>query len=196
MRRTLLALFASLSACGAHHAYDYSKEPDPRRTEYVIGVSDALSIQVWKNPDLSKDVVVRPDGTITMPLIGDLTADSLTPTELKNEITSRVVKFVRGEGVVVTVTVTAVNSYSFAVSGNVEHPGVFSSQKYVTVLEAIQLAGGPNRFASPKHTKLMRRGSHRAGKLRIIPIDYPAVLDGRQPDANLALMPGDQLHVP
>jgi polysaccharide export outer membrane protein len=101
---------------------------------------------------------------------------------------------VRDEGVVVTVAVTGVNSYSFTISGNVERPGVYSSQKYVTVLEAVQLAGGPNRFASPGGTRLLRRD--KAGKLREIPINYPAVLEGKQPEANLALIAGDQLYVP
>jgi polysaccharide export outer membrane protein len=189
----LLSLFV-LAACGVRANYDYTKEPDPRRGEYVIGVPDHLSIQVWKNPDLSKEVIVRPDGTVTMPLIGDLKADGKTPSQLRDEISRQLSKFVRDEGAVVTVAVAAVNSYAFTVSGNVEHAGVFTSQKYVTVMEAMQLAGGPNRFASPRGTTLIRRDA--AGKQRSIPIDYPAVLDGRAPQANLVLLSGDQLHVP
>lgn len=192
--RSHLLLPVLLSACAGAVHYDYSKEPDPRRSEYVIGVADTLSITVWKSPELSSEAVVRPDGTITLPLIGDLTADGLTPSQLKDEITRSLAKFVRSEGAVVTISVTGVNSYSFTVSGNVGHPGVFTSKKYVTVLEAVQLAGGPNRFASAGKTQLMRRD--RGGNVRIIPIDYPAVLAGRQPEANLALMAGDQLYVP
>jgi polysaccharide export outer membrane protein len=195
MKTLSAALVALLTACATvHHDYDYASEPDPRKSEYVIGVSDHLSILVWKNPDLSADVTVRPDGTITMPLIGDLAAEGRTPTGLRAEISAQVAKFVRDEGAIVTVAVTAVNSYGFTVSGNVVTPGVFTSQKYVTVLEAIQLAGGPNRFASPAETKLFRRS--RDGALRTIPINYPAVLDGSQPQANLALFAGDQIHVP
>jgi polysaccharide export outer membrane protein len=194
MRRVLPALAAILGACAAHHNFDYLKEPDPRRSEYVIGSSDRLSVLVWKSPDLSRDVTVRPDGTITLPLIGDLAAEGLTPSQLKGEIAKRLAKFVRDESAVVTIAVVEVNSYTFTVSGNVEKPGVFTSRKYVTVLEAVQMAGGLNRFASASETKLMRRGTE--GKLRIIPIDYPAVLDGSRPEANLALMAGDQLYVP
>lgn len=188
---------ALVAACAGSRGatYDYSREIDPRKGEYVIGVGDGLSIQVWKNIDLSKEVVVRPDGTITLPLIGDLHADGLTPTQLRNEVSKELVKFVRGESQVVTIAVTAVNSYNFTVSGNVERPGVFSSQRYVTVVEAIQLAGGPNRFASPREVKLVRR-NRRDGKERSIPINYPAIIDGTMPAANLALMAGDQLHVP
>jgi polysaccharide export outer membrane protein len=195
MRNALPALLLLLGACAsAAVRYDYSKEPDPRKNEYVIGVSDRLSITVWKSADLSREAVVRPDGTITMPLIGDLIADGRTPSELRAEIAKQLARYVRDEGAVVTVAVTGVNSYSFTVGGNVEHPGVFTSQRYVTVLEAMQMAGGPNRFASPAETKLYRRD--RAGHLRVIPIDYPRVLAGTQPEANLALLAGDQLLVP
>jgi polysaccharide biosynthesis/export protein len=195
MRCILLALPVLLGACGSPRVkYDYSKEPDPRRNEYVIGVADHLAIHVWKNPELSQDAIVRPDGTITIPLIGDLEANGRTPSQLRDDITKQLAKYVRDEGVVVTVAVTGVNSYTFTVSGNVERPGVYSSTKYVTVLEAVQLAGGPNRFASPRDTRILRRD--RAGKLREIPIDYPAVLEGKRPEANLALIAGDQLYVP
>jgi polysaccharide biosynthesis/export protein len=196
MTKPLPLLLVLLGACGGsvRYNYDYSKEPDPRRSEYVIGVADHLTIRVWKNPDLSTEATVRPDGTITMPLLGDLRADSKTPTQLKDEITKQLAKFVRDEGAVVTVAVTGVNSYNFTVAGNVEKAGVYTSQKYVTVLEAMQLAGGPNRFASAKETKLFRKD--RKGETRIIPINYPAVLDGSQPEANLALISGDQLYVP
>ena len=174
--------------------FPYAQEPDPRHSEYVIGVADRLSVAVWKNADLSGDVTVRPDGTITLPLIGDLTADGKTPSQLRQELAQKLARFLRDEGAVVTVAVTGVASYSVTVSGNVMSPGVFPSQKYLTVLEAMQLAGGPNRFASPRDTKLMRRQP--GGKLREIPIDYLAVLDGSQPEANLALFAGDRLYVP
>jgi polysaccharide biosynthesis/export protein len=195
MKSLLPAALVLLAACTSPRVkYDYSKEPDPRRSEYVIGVSDNLTIHVWKNPELSTGAIVRPDGTITLPLIGDLQANGRTPTQLREEITKQLSRYVRDEGVVVTVAVTGVNSYSFTISGNVERPGVYSSQKYVTVLEAVQLAGGPNRFASPRDTRLLRRD--KAGKLREIPINYPALLEGKQPEANLALFAGDQLYVP
>jgi len=195
MRRILPALLALLGACATtQEAYDYSKEPDPRRSEYVIGVADRLAITVWKYPDLSRDVMVRPDGTVTLPLIGDITADGKTPSQLRGMIAKQLATFVRDEAAVVTVAVTAVASYSVTVSGNVASPGVFQSQKYLTVLEAVQLAGGPNRFASPRKTRLLRRD--REGKVRDIPVDFQAVLEGSRPEMNLALLPGDQIYVP
>jgi polysaccharide export outer membrane protein len=196
MNRVLPILLLSLAACPGGPRHDYRKEPDPYLMEYVIGASDQLSIRVWRNPDASGDVTVRPDGTITLPLIGDLTAAGLTPTEVKEEVTKRLGNYVKGEGLVVSVAVVAANSYNFTVSGNVERPGVYTSQRYVTVLEAMQLAGGPNRFASPGGTKLFRRLTRTGSMTRTIPIDYPSVLDGSQPEANLVLLPGDQLYVP
>jgi polysaccharide biosynthesis/export protein len=195
MNRALVLLVAMLGACASSRTgYDYSREPDPRKNEYVIGVADRLAIQVWKNPDLTTDAVVRPDGTITMPLIGDLTANGRTPTQLKGDIARQLSRYVKDEGAVVTVAVTGVNSYSFTVSGNVMTPGVFSSQKYVTVLDAVALAGGPNRFATASETQLTRRDKE--GRTRVIPINYPAIVDGSQPEANLALLAGDRIHVP
>jgi polysaccharide export outer membrane protein len=196
MRRLLPILLMSLVACATAPRHDYRKEPDPRLMEYVIGASDQLSIRVWRNPDVSSDVTVRPDGTITLPLLGDVTAAGKTPSEVREVITNQLGNYLKGDGLVVSVAVVAANSYTFAVSGKVERPGIFTSQRYLTVLEAIQLAGGPNRFASPSDTKLFRRVSRTSVKTRTIPIDYPSVLDGSQPDANLVLLPGDQLHVP
>jgi len=195
MTKPLLLLVTMLGACAAvPRAYDYSKEPDPRLTEYVIGVADGLSITVWKTPDLSRDVMVRPDGTITLPLIGDLVADGKTPSQLKADLTKAFARYVRDEGAVVTVAVTAVNSYSFTVTGNVERPGVYPSNRYVTVLDAVQLAGGPNRLAALDRIQLLRRD--RAGQVRTIPINYLKALDGSEPRANLVLLTGDRLHVP
>src|SRR5512133_1005622 len=105
-----LALVAMvLGGCSAAK-YPYAKLPDPRRSEYVIGPSDVLSIRVWHDPDLSTDAAVRPDGTITMPLVGDLVAAELTPTQLRDLIKARLAAFVR-DSPTITVAVTSVNSY-------------------------------------------------------------------------------------
>jgi polysaccharide export outer membrane protein len=194
-KRLLFTLFAV--GCGAASVnFDYAKEPDPRHSEFVIGVSDRLMITVWKNPELTTDATVRPDGTITMPLLGDLTAAGKTPGDLKKEVRGALERYVKDDSAVVTVAVTTVNSYNFTVSGNVEHPGFFTANHYVTVIEAVQLAGGLNRFASPGEVVLLRRDAASPRKIRRIPIDYREVQSGERPDANLALMPGDSLYVP
>jgi polysaccharide export outer membrane protein len=190
-----VAIFG-LGACGGapRITYDYGKEPDPRRMEYVIGVNDLLEIRVWKNPELSADVTVRPDGVITMPLLGDVRVEGRTPSELRGELKQRLAEFIHDVEPVVTISVTGINSYSFTVGGNVERPGVFTSTKYVTVLEAILLAGGPNKFAKADRIQLHRRGAD--GKDRVIPVAYSLLMSGKRPEMNLALMRGDRIFVP
>src|SRR5262245_40376121 len=96
-------LLVATAGCSAPiEGYNYRREPDPRKHEYVIGVSDALRITVWRNPDLSTDARVRPDGTITMPLVGDLKASGRTPGELRREVQQRLGAFVKDESAVVT----------------------------------------------------------------------------------------------
>lgn len=191
----LTVLCLSLAGCASTPPrYPYANEPNPQLTEYVIGVADGLRITVWKNSELNTEIEVRPDGTITMPLVGDIHAAGMTPTQLKAEITKRLQNFIREEGAFVTVAVTSVNSYRFTVSGNVTQPGMFTSRQYLTVSEAVALAGGPNRFASPTESVLIRRDP--SGKMKRIPIDYEAIMAGRAPEQNLVLMRGDNLYMP
>src|SRR5438128_297060 len=110
-----------LPGCVPNVTYDYSKEPDPRNTDYVVGVSDAIRINVWKNGELSTEATVRPDGTVTMSLIGDIKAAGRTSKELREEIGRRLSAYLKSEETPITVAVTAVNSYRFTVGGNVEH---------------------------------------------------------------------------
>ncbi len=106
----LLAVGVMLAGLGcAEVHYDYSKEVDPRTREFVIGVADVVRINVWKNPELSTEATVRPDGTVTMPLIGDdlFPAAGHTPTQLRQEVTKRLAEFVKDENATVTVAITA-----------------------------------------------------------------------------------------
>ena len=174
--------------------YNYANEPDPRKQEFVLGPSDVLHINVWKNPDLSGDTVVRPDGTITLPLVGDIKAEGRTPAEIRTELTHRLGTFIKDDSAVVTVAVTAINSYRFTMSGNIERPGTYTSSHYVTVSEAMALAGGPNRYADPEDMVVIRTDTQHG--MRRIPIDYPAMLAGKRPEQNVALLPGDVVYVP
>ncbi|PKN49937.1 MAG: polysaccharide transporter [Deltaproteobacteria bacterium HGW-Deltaproteobacteria-20] len=197
MRRLLIltTLVASLAACSPPPSnYPYEKEPDPRRSEYVIGVADRLSIRVWKNPELNTDIEVRPDGTITMPLLGDVRAVDITPTELKKEIGKALSQYIKEAGAVVTVAVTEVNAYKVTVSGNVLQPGVYSSRQFLTVADAVALAGGPNRFAKVNEVVLIRPNPK--GGVRRIPVDYEAIQKGEQLRQNLVLVRGDTLFFP
>jgi polysaccharide export outer membrane protein len=189
-------LFAGLTiGCAAPISnYNYAQEPDPRRGDFVLGPSDVLRITVWHNADLSGEATVRPDGTITMPLVGDLPAAGQTPEQLRAEIARRLTAFVKDESSTVTVAVTNVRSYRFTVSGNVERGGLFTSLHYVTVAEAITLAGGPNRYATPERTVIIRVDAQ--GRTRRIPINFPGIIKGETPTQNLTLVAGDIIYVP
>jgi polysaccharide export outer membrane protein len=190
---TLLLGVLVAAACNPE-PYDYSKEPDPRKSEFVIGASDAIKITVWKNPELSTEATVRPDGTVTMPLLGDIQAVGRTPTQLRDEVQRKLSQFVKDETATVTVALTSVSSYRFTVSGNFEHPGIFTSKYYVQVAEAIAMAGGINKFANPHRLIIIRRDA--ATKVRRVPIDYDRVSSGEHPEENLVLMAGDTLFAP
>ncbi|MBN1608695.1 MAG: polysaccharide biosynthesis/export family protein [Polyangiaceae bacterium] len=186
-------LVIGMTACAPTVSrYPYASEPDPRARPYVIAVSDALSIRVWGNADLNTDATVRPDGTITMPLVGDIPAAGRTTAEVRQTISQALRAYVK-DAPSVTVAVTHIG-YRVAVVGNVSRPGVYESQHYLTVSEAIVLAGGPSRFASPDETVIIRTGVN--GQVRRIPIQYDQVELGLRPDQDLVLLSGDRVYVP
>ena len=188
-------LLFSLAGCGSVLRYDYAHEPDPRREEYVIGAADVLHITVWQTPDLSTNATVRPDGTITMPLIGDVAVAGRTSSALRAEITTRLKSFVKDDSLTVSVAVAEINSYQFTVAGNVEHPGLYSARRFLTVTDAVAMAGGPSRFASLGKVVLIRP-SPAGPRPRRIPIDLGAIYAGTRPEMNIVVMRGDTLHLP
>jgi polysaccharide export outer membrane protein len=188
---SLVACVGSV-ACGARHGdasalYADAARNDPRSRPYLIGVSDVVRVTVWKDPNLSSDAAVRPDGTITLPLVGEVHAAGQTAVALQQKVAERLNAYTKDA--VVTVAVVEVNSYRFTVAGNVEHPGLFTSRYYVTVSEAIALAGGPNRYASSDDMVVVRGG-------RRIPIDYDAILSGKGAEQDIVILPGDAVRVP
>ena len=191
---TLVVVALSLSGCAGNINYDYGKEFDPRKHEYVIGPADGLTINVWQNGDLSTQAIVRPDGTITMPLVGDLRVSGKTPSQVRDEIKASITQYVKAEAAIVTVAVTAVNSYRFTVTGNVTNPGSFQSAYYVSVAEALAMAGGLTRFADQNSIEVIRTGKD--GKLRRIPVSFDDIETRKRPEANVILVAGDTVHVP
>lgn len=183
----LIAL--ALSGCGPsiYETYDYTKEYDPRKHEYVIGVSDTVSINVYRSPDLSTQGTVRPDGVITVPLIGDLIVAGKTPTQVRDEMKKKLATYVKDDAVI-NVSVTGFNSYRFIVSGNVNHAGAFSQKYYVTVSEALAMAGGPSKFAADQIVILRADAS---GKVREIPVSLKAVNSGKHQEQDIFIVSGD-----
>lgn len=190
-------VLACVPACGGELPstnYPHEKEYDPRKHEYVIGIADELRVEVWKMPDLSDDVVVRPDGTITLPLIGEMRATNKTPSRLVSEIRDKLKAYVKDESQPITVEIRNINSYRFVVSGQVARPGPLTSKYYVTVSEAIIMAGGPTRFAEPERTLVLRADG--SGKIRKIPVDAKALAEGKKLEQDLAVVAGDTIVVP
>lgn len=175
--------------------YDYAKEPDPRNKELVLGVGDVVGINVWENNNLSVEATIRPDGTITMPLVGDLKAAGETPTSLKNRIKTQLQAYVKMQGTEVTVAVKAWRSYRFTIQGEVSKAGVFSSDQFLTVADALALAGGLSRFAKRNEITLTRKDP-KSGQVRHIPLDYESLASGKRPDMNIIVMSGDTIWVP
>jgi polysaccharide export outer membrane protein len=193
LRLALLALSCiAVLGCGSRYGdvaalYAEAARNDPRTRPYVIGVSDVVRVTVWKDPNLSTDAAVRPDGTITLPLVGEIIAGGRTVAELHGKIAEQLSAFAKDA--VVTVAVVEVNSYRFTVAGNVERPGMYMPRYYVTVSEAIALAAGPNRYASTGDMVIVR-GTRR------IPINYDAILSGKSPEQDLVVIAGDAVRVP
>lgn len=187
-----------LAGCGSdvplYDPANYPKEFDPRAHPYVIGVGDQLRITVWKTPDMTVTETVRPDGTITLPLIGELSAADQTALEVRDKVKTQLAEYIKDETAVVTVSVSQVNSYRFVVAGNVTRPGAFTSKYFVTVAEAIAMAGGVTKFADTEAVLLLRPQAD--GKVRRIPLDYDKIASMEAPEQNLVLARGDTVYVP
>ncbi len=194
-RLWILFLPLALSCATAPANYDYSREPDPRGQEYIVGVSDLVRVNVWRDNDLTQDARVRPDGTITLPLLGEIKAAGRTPSQIRREITDKLSVLYKSETLNVTVAVPEVRSYIFTVSGNAEKPGRYSAEGYLTVLEAITLAGGPNRFAETRKITLLRKATG-GGGMKHIPIDFDTLRTGQRLDQNIVVLSGDVILIP
>jgi polysaccharide export outer membrane protein len=158
--------------------------------DYVIGADDTLHISVWKEPDLTETLPVRPDGKISMPLLNDITAAGLTPLQLRDEITERLKKYIADPRV--TVVVTGMNSRRVFATGEVLHTGPLTLLPHMTVLQALAQAGF-TQFANPKAIYLLRIEN---GRQRKIPFNYKEVVKGDHPEQNIELKPGDTIVVP
>lgn len=158
--------------------------------DYVIGADDTLHVSVWKEPDLTETLPVRPDGKISMPLLNDITAAGLTPLQLRDTITDRLKKYIADPRV--TVVVTGMNSRRVFATGEVLHTGPMTLLPHMTVLQALAQAGF-TQFSNPKAIYLLRMEN---GKQQKIPFNYKEVVKGNHPEQNIELKPGDTIVVP
>lgn len=159
--------------------------------EYKVGESDTLQISVWKEPDLSKAVVVRPDGMIALPLIGELKVIGMTSGEIQELVASKLKAYVLNPRVMVEIT--EIRSRRVFITGEIVRPGLYTLGGQTTVLQLIAQAGGLTPFARRKSIVILRLEN---GKQMKFPFNYSDVVHGRTPDQNIALAPGDTVVVP
>jgi len=165
-------------------------------SEFLLGPEDVLEIAVWKNLDLTKTVAIRPDGMISMPIIGDIQAAGLSAGELAQRLADRLRQFVQNP--TVSVSVKELNSYSVYVMGEVAKPGKFQLKSYATVLQAIAMAGGFTDYAKRNKLQVVRlvsNGNHTLHELHI-PIRYEEIVAGKSESGNIILLSGDTVVVP
>ncbi len=159
--------------------------------EYVIGPQDVVSIDVWKEPEISRTIPVRPDGKISLPLLNDIQASGLTALQLGKAIHDGLTKFLTSPEV--TVTVTAINSRRVFITGEVARSGAFPLLPNMTALQALSSAGGFTQFAKLKRIYVLR---NEGGKQVKYPVNYKEVIKGKNQDENIFLQPGDVIVVP
>lgn len=163
--------------------------------EYKIGVGDALQISVWRNPELSLAVPVRPDGKISMPLVGDIMAAGTTATQLSEVIVKSLSGYVRNPQVTVIVANPSSSDFQLRVriTGAVQAPQSIPFREGMTVLDLVLLAGGPNEFASSNKAKLLRKVN---GKWQVYKVKLDDLINKGDLTTNYALQPSDTISVP
>jgi polysaccharide export outer membrane protein len=163
---------------------------EPVGDAFRIGPEDVLDVQVWKNPELSRVVPVRPDGMISLPLVNDIRAAGLTPIELRQQVTQRLAEFIPSPEV--SVIVREVHSVKVAVVGSVRMPGHYEVNSAATVLELIARAQGLTEFADRGRIVVLRQNGKATKR---IPFNYRKVAEGSEQD-NFVVQPGDIIVVP
>jgi polysaccharide export outer membrane protein len=158
---------------------------------YLIGPGDVLSIDIWKEPELSKQVTVRLDGNISMPLVGDLQAAGFSCSELRDQLTEKYKGYVE----VAEVSVTLVQSLSakIYILGHINKPGEYPLQKNMTILQAISLAGGLGQWADTSRIRLIRKIN---GVEKTFEVNFDAIVSGDDLSLNVTLKPDDTIFVP
>lgn len=192
------ALLTALAAAPARaqSAAPASKTPAAATTvdvpaDYVVGPEDVLAINFWKDADMTGDVTVRPDGKITMPLLGDIDASGLSPADLADRILALAKKQFKDP--TVTVVVRTINSRKIYITGQVANPGAFPLTGPRTVMQLIALAGGLTEYADKKNISITRTEQ---GKPVALKFNYNDVAKGKNLAQNIVLKPGDTVVVP
>jgi polysaccharide export outer membrane protein len=172
----------------AHAAASPTLKPPP---DYVIGPDDVVSVEFWRDKDLSTEAVVRPDGKISVPLLNDVAAAGLTPDQLRQALMIDARRFVEDPNI--TIVIKQINSRKVFITGQVEKPGSFPLKVPTTVVQLIAMAGGLREYADVKRIFIVRND---AGGQTTRPFNYSEVLNGKNLAQNIELKPGDTVIVP
>ena len=180
-----------LFSCVAAPTKNEESAPGASSEQYILGSEDVIEISVWKEADLSKIVLIRPDGKISLPLIGDIQAADLTAEELKENIKKALIDYV--DSPTVSVIVQQINSLKIFIQGEVARPGVLELRSNTTLLQAISMAGGFTEWAKKDKVAVLRRAGDKVVR---IPINYEKILSGKDLSQNILLKRGDTIIVP
>lgn len=159
--------------------------------DYVIGPEDVLGVVFWRETELSGDVTVRPDGRITLPVIGEMAATGLTPEALQKQIVGLAAKYINDPNV--AVVVRTIHSRKFFVTGRVANPGTFDLRGPITAVQAIAVAGGLTEYADAKNITILRKTGT---SVQVLRFNYRDVSRGKKLEQNVTLLPGDTVLVP
>ena len=170
---------------------DHPVSPSPADNSFIIGPEDVLDISVWKEPELTKQVPVRSDGKISLPLLGDIQAAGRTPLQLQMDIIEKLESYISNPQV--AVIVQQINSQKYNIFGEVGKPGSYVLNGGTTVVDAIAAAGGLKDFAKKKKIYILRISSGRTDR---IAFNYEAFIKGKNTSQNILLKPRDTIYVP
>jgi len=191
-----LLLLAALPGRAAERSTRVRAEGDPEDA-YYIGIGDLLEIAVWKNPDLTVTVPVRPDGRVSVPLLGDVQAAGMTPLALKLALTEGFRQYVTAPGV--SVVIKEINSQKVFITGEVAKPGAYDMRPHTKLMQALALAGGLTPYAKGRVIVLRDHSGGqdgKDGKDRRFEMDLASIVRGKHPEDNIALEAGDTLIFP
>jgi polysaccharide biosynthesis/export protein len=178
------------AAAGAAKSADIAKPTESVPSGYIVGDSDVLHVNVWKEAEVTQTVVVRTDGNISLPLINEVKVSGLTPLQIQELVAEKLKSFLNNPQV--TVTVTEIHSKRAFITGEVVRPGTYSLNAETTVLQLIAQAGGFTPFAKKDNIVVLRTGDGQQMRLKF---KYKEVVQGKKTEQNIALHPGDTVVV-
>jgi polysaccharide biosynthesis/export protein len=190
----LIFMLIGVGGCSQQNAQYQGMSVPP--TEFLIGPEDVLVVTVWRNQELSKEVIVRPDGKISLPLIGDIMAAGLSAQVLSKHVADALAEFMSTP--TVSVQVKEINSYHIFAVGEVGKPGKIPLKSFTSVVQGISYAGGFTTFASRNNVHVLRMVKNSQGETKqvMIPVPYLDIIQGKNLEANFILKAGDVIVVP